>query len=350
MSASFDATGAPSSPEPSSKSFSGPSPESSLEPSAQSFSGRPPEPSSEPSPETRSALEIAAHPTHHPAFDRLVATIAALRAYDGCPWDKEQTHTSIAHNMIEEAYEALDAIESGDVFHMREELGDVLLQVVLQSQIALDAQEFDIEEVCEAINEKIIRRHPHIFGQENAKDAAAVLDLWDRVKLAEKEQDRTKASDDGHVAGLLDSIPTSLPALMQAQKISRKAAAVGFEWDSVESVWNKVYEEIGELCEAYAAAPKDGTGKVCLHSGDGSKDILAQAVELELGDVLFSLVNVARGMGLDSETALRTSCTKFRNRWSFMEKVAQSENFLLGDLSTEDIEALWERAKRDEDT
>ena len=133
-----------------------------------------------------SAAHVAAHPEAHPAFDQFVATIAALRAPDGCPWDREQTHSSIAHNMIEEAYEAVDAIEAADVAHLREELGDVLLQVVLQSQIAADAGEFTIDDVCADVNAKMVRRHPHVFGEAKAESANAVLDLWDQVKLAEK--------------------------------------------------------------------------------------------------------------------------------------------------------------------
>ena len=168
-------------------------------------------------------------PTDHPCFDDFVATIAALRAPDGCPWDRAQTHQSIAHNMIEEAYEAVDAIEAVDVAHLREELGDVLLQVVLQSQIASDAGEFDINDVCADVNEKMVRRHPHVFGEAQAANAGDVLDLWDRVKMAEKGAADEAADGAGERReGLLDGVPTSFPALMQAQKISRKAAAAGF--------------------------------------------------------------------------------------------------------------------------
>ncbi|MCI8425910.1 MAG: nucleoside triphosphate pyrophosphohydrolase, partial [Adlercreutzia sp.] len=192
-------------------------------------------------------------PVEHPAFDEFVATIEALRAPDGCPWDKVQTHQSIASNMIEEAYEAVDAIEASDRPHMLEELGDVLLQVVLQSQIAADAGEFTIDDVCRTVNEKIVRRHPHVFGELQAGDANEVLDVWDQIKMAEKE-----AADAGaeEPEGLLDGVPKSFPALMQAQKISRKAASAGFEWPDVEEVWDKVNEEVAELREAYEAAPK----------------------------------------------------------------------------------------------
>ena len=205
-------------------------------------------PIASPSPAAPLASQLAANPCSHPSFDQFVATIAALRAPDGCPWDRTQTHQSIAHNMIEEAYEAVDAIEAVDVAHLREELGDVLLQVVLQSQIASDAGEFDIDDVCADVNEKMVRRHPHVFGEAQAANAGDVLDLWDRVKMAEKGAADEAADGAGERReGLLDGVPTSFPALMQAQKVSRKAASAGFEWDSLDDVWEKVREEVDEL-------------------------------------------------------------------------------------------------------
>ena len=181
---------------------------------------------------------------NHAEFDAFVETIAKLRAPDGCPWDREQTHASIAHNMIEEAYEAVDAIEACDVAHLREELGDVLLQVVLQSQIAADAGEFTIDDVCRDINEKMVRRHPHIFGEVQALTPEEVTDIWDAVKMREREAAMGEAAGAEKPDGLLDGVPTSFPALMQAQKISRKAVAVGFEWPDEAGVWAKVAEEI----------------------------------------------------------------------------------------------------------
>lgn len=282
-------------------------------------------------------------PVSHPAFDGLVATIEALRAPDGCPWDREQTHRSIAHNMIEEAYEAVDAIESDSVAHLREELGDVLLQVVLQSQIAADAGEFDIDDVCRAIDEKMIRRHPHVFGDATAENANDVTGLWEQVKLAEKESANAEAASAGVEIpeGLLDGVPTSFPALMQAQKISRKAAAAGFEWDTVDDVWEKVAEEVAELKAAYAAAPKSSDGKVLKEADEQA----AAAVELEFGDVLFSLVNVARRMGVSSENALRATCTKFRRRWAFMEGAAWGQGRRIEDMTADELEELWTISK-----
>lgn len=275
------------------------------------------------------------------AFSSFADTIAALRAPDGCPWDREQTHDSIAHNMIEEAYEAVDAIEHHDVAHLREELGDVLLQVVLQSQIAADAGEFDVADVCRDVNEKMIRRHPHVFGDKDASSASDVLDIWDKVKLAERknavghnadgqngtdEQNDTEQQAIVEPEGLLDSIPVSFPALMQASKISRKAVSAGFEWDSVEAVWEKVEEEIAEFKQA------------CAESN-------AQAMELEFGDVLFTLVNVARKVKVDPESALRATCRKFRERWAFMEGVAWASGKNIEDLSMDELQELWDQAK-----
>lgn len=256
-------------------------------------------------------------------FAAFVDTIAALRAPGGCPWDREQTHESIARNMIEEAYEAVDAIEQHDAAHLREELGDVLLQVVLQSQIAADAGEFTVADVCHDVNEKMIRRHPHVFGEEAAASADEVLSIWDNVKLAEKS-----ASDAQEEApkGLLDAVPVSFPALLQAYKISRKAVAVGFEWETVEEVWAKVEEEIAEFKQAC----QNGT---------------AEEKELEFGDVLFSLVNVARKEGIDAETALRASCRKFRERWAFMEGAAWGQGLRIEELSMEEMQQLWDQAK-----
>lgn len=284
----------------------------------------------------------------HPDFEEFVATIEALRAPDGCPWDREQTHQSIAQNMIEEAYEAVDAIEANDVAHVREELGDVLLQVVLQSRIAADAGEFDIDDVCRDINAKMIRRHPHVFGEASAENANEVLGLWEQVKLAEKEAADARAAASGAQApeGLLDGVPTSFPALMQAQKVSRKAAAVGFEWEDVDAVWAKVREEVDELMQAYAAAPKTADGRVLKQDDvDESAAKLVSAVEMEFGDVLFSLVNVARKMGVDAERALRGTCAKFRRRWAFMEGAAWGRGARIEDLSAEELEELWDAAK-----
>lgn len=280
-------------------------------------------------------------PQTHPEFDRLVRTIWRLRQEDGCPWDKEQTHQSISKNMIEEAYEAVEAIAEGSPEHLEEELGDVLEQVVLHSQIEADsgavgdaeraagtadmrdrAAGFDIDDVCRALNQKLVRRHPHVFGPEadSASSAAAVLDVWESVKAEE----RASAEDTVHTEGLLDSVPQSLPALMQAQKISKRAAKMGFEWASVDDVWDKVAEERAEF-DAEASGTWQKTD--------------------EFGDILFALINVARWEGVDAEEALMSACRKFRARWSYMEKAAAKRGFSL-DEKPELQEDLWQEAKR----
>lgn len=263
------------------------------------------------------------------AFQSLVQTIWRLRQPDGCPWDRKQTHESIAKNMVEEAYEAVDCIEDGDVEHLREELGDVLMQVVLHAQIAADAGEFTMEDVARDIDEKLIRRHPHIFGDHaKAQSADEVLDIWDQVKLAEKsKRDADAEAANERPAGLLDGVPRSLPALMQAQKVSRKAAAVGFEWETVDDVWSQAESERKEF-----EREQPGTD--------------ARAVEF--GDLLFSLVNVARKEGIDAESALRASTLKFRRRWEAIEEAAFEAGTSVEQLSTEQLNVMWDAVKRTE--
>ena len=260
------------------------------------------------------------------SFQSLVNTIWRLRQPDGCPWDRKQTHASIAKNMIEEAYEAVDCIEADDVPHLREELGDVLMQVVLHAQIAADAGEFTMEDVARDIDAKLIRRHPHVFGEHaEAQSADEVLDIWDAVKLMEKEaRDADAAAASERPAGLLDGVPRSLPALMQAQKVSRKAAAVGFDWETTEDVWAKVAEERAEF-------DREEPG--------------SEAREMEFGDILFALVNVARKEGIDAESALRASTAKFRTRWEAMEDVAYERGVALENLSTAELNELWDEVK-----
>lgn len=256
----------------------------------------------------------------------LVETIWRLRQPDGCPWDRKQTHESIGKNMIEEAYEALDCIEAGDEAHLREELGDVLMQVVLHAQIAADAGAFTMADVARDINDKLIRRHPHVFGERSAASADEVLAIWDSVKLAEKGAKDADAAEAGErPEGLLEGVPRSLPALMEAQKVSRKAASAGFEWETVADVWDKVAEERAEF---EAEAP--GTAER----------------ELEFGDLLFALVNVARKEGIDAESALRASTAKFRGRWAAMENAAYEGGVALESLTTEQLNSLWDEVKR----
>ena len=275
--------------------------------------------------------QIRAHqgaPASHPQFDRLVRTIWRLRQSDGCPWDKAQTHHSITKNMIEEAYEAVDAIEADDVAHLREELGDVLEQVLLHSQIAADSQEFDIDDVCRELNEKLVRRHPHIFGDPAAAgavdSAGKVLDIWDDVKKVERT---SRGADAQERPGLLDSVPISLPALMQCQKISKRAARAGFEWETVEDVWDQVASERQEF-EAEEAG--------------------SQARAQEFGDILFSLVNVARREGIDAEEALAASNRKFRRRWAALEATCRKRGVEPDQVSTAELNQIWREVKAQE--
>lgn len=264
-------------------------------------------------------------PAAHPEFDRLVRTMWRLRQPDGCPWDREQTHRSITKNMVEEAYEAVEAIESDDPEHLVEELGDVLEQVVLHAQIAADEGAFDIDDVVRGLNEKLVRRHPHVFGDlASAATGSEVMDIWDDVKRAE----RAAAGERGaREPGLLDSVPRSLPALMQAQKISKRAAKAGFEWETVAGVWDKVAEERAEF-------EREAPG--------------SEARAVEFGDLLFALVNVARREGIDAEEALAASNRKFRARWAHMEELARRDGASLDELGTEKLNELWERAKEEE--
>lgn len=264
------------------------------------------------------------------AFDALTETIWRLRQPDGCPWDREQTHASIAKNMVEEAYEAVDCIEDGDDAHLCEELGDVLMQVMLHAQIAADEGAFTIEDVVRGLDEKLVRRHPHVFGEHaGARDADEALGIWDEVKLAEKAQGDAEAAAAGAARpkGLLDGVPRALPALMQAQKVSRKAAAVGFEWETVDDVWAQVASERAEF----------------EREEPGSAER-----EMEFGDMLFALVNVARREGIDAESALRASTMKFRARWEAVEELAYERGTSVEALSTEELNRLWDEVKATE--
>ncbi len=249
-------------------------------------------------------------------FYELVRVMSVLRAPDGCPWDLEQTHMSLRRHIVEEAYEAVAAIEDGDSEHLADELGDILLQVVFQARIASEAGDFEIGDAVRSINEKLYRRHPHIFGDGEAATPAEVSERWDEIKRDERQ-------DRGH-ARTLDGIAHALPALVYADKISRRAVGVGFEWETVDDVWEKVHEEIDELRATDAGTPE---------------------AEDEVGDVLFTVVNVARKMGVDPELALRSTCEKFRRRFATMEDLATDRGERLDGMGLDEMEALWRLAK-----
>lgn len=261
----------------------------------------------------RESLKRPGAPRHHRSMDALVRTIWRLRQPDGCPWDKEQTHESIKKNMVEEAYEAVEAIEGGSNEHLAEELGDVLMQVLLHAQIAADEGAFTFDDVAWGLNEKLVRRHPHVFGELDAENPDAVLGIWESVKDEER-------ADGMEPAGLLDSVPRSLPALMECQKLSKRAARAGFDWPDVDAVWDKFAEERREV---------------------DAEEAGSDAQALEFGDLLFTLVNVARKLGIDAEDALRQSNAKFRRRWTAMEELAAEEGTPITEEGHERLEELW---------
>jgi MazG family protein len=242
----------------------------------------------------------------------LVSIMQRLLAPDGCPWDREQTLDSLRPYVIEEAHEVVDAIDRKDLAHLREELGDLLLQIVFQSQIQ---DQFGIDDVIGAICDKMVRRHPHVFGDEHAADAQAVLARWESLKAEEKAG-----------RGVLDGVPVAMPALLRAQRVSEKAAHLGLDWPDAAGPRKKLDEEVGELDEALAA-------------GD------AQAAASELGDVLFSVVSIARKHGIDAEAALRGTIDRFSARVREVEKTSQARKLDPAKLSAEDLDALWVEAK-----
>ena len=265
----------------------------------------------------------AGAPAAHPEMDRLVRTIWRLRQSDGCPWDRVQTHESIRANMIEEAYEAVETIDRADDAHLMEELGDVLEQVLLHAQIAEDRGAFGIDDIARGLNEKLVRRHPHVFGKSSAGNAEEALDSWDEVKRDE----RAAAGEDEVPQGLLDSIPRAMPALMQCQKISKRAAKAGFEWETTADVWDKVAEERAEF-------EREERG--------------SEAAAAEFGDLLFALVNVARKEGIDAEEALRASNEKFRHRWAAVEAEARKRGKDASELGTDELNRVWDAVKAGE--
>jgi tetrapyrrole methylase family protein/MazG family protein len=250
-------------------------------------------------------------------FETLVEIIARLRGPNGCPWDKEQTHASLRANLLSECYEVLEALDKGDMAQLGEELGDLLLQIVLHAQIAKDSGEFEIGDVIKSITAKIIRRHPHIFGTAKVKDAEEVMHNWEALK----KEERTEG------VSMLEGVPKDMPALAYALEISRRAVRVGFEWENIEGVIDKLAEEIREIKEARGREEK----------------------EREYGDLLFTLVNVARWEGFDAEAALREANRKFFKRFTRMEELCRRRGLDFIKLSFKEKDELWEEAKREVD-
>lgn len=246
----------------------------------------------------------------YPNLEKLIKTIEILRSENGCAWDREQTHQSLRHNMIEEAYEAVDAINTGNMPHLKEELGDVLLQVILHAQIAKEEGCFDIDDVAKRINDKLIHRHPHVFGDIHTQDTKVILDNWEKFKAEEKP----------HRKSVMDGISKAQSALMSAQKISNKAVKVGFEWENDEQLRKCILSEFKEFLNAKTYDNK----------------------EEEFGDILFALVNLARRNQIDAEQALIRSNTKFMKRFRKMEEISEKP---LQELSFEEYDKLWKKAK-----
>jgi MazG family protein len=275
------------------------------------------------------------------SFPDLLSIMARLRAPGGCPWDREQTHASLIPYLIEEAYEYIEATERDDADDMREELGDVLLQVVFHAQVAQEAGTFDIDGVVHTIAEKLVRRHPHVFADTaGIKTADQVTAQWDEIKKTEKAGKAAEADTTSKATkapSLLGDIPRGLPPLHKAMKISKRAVKVGFEWPNWQGVAAKVREELAEF-EVEAEA--------LTRNGENSVD--RAALELELGDLMFSVVNLGRHLGLDPEQALARTNAKFVNRFEAMEKLAADEGTQITGMPLDAMEALWQRAKRKE--
>ena len=244
----------------------------------------------------------------------LVDTIARLRAPDGCPWDRKQTHASLRSNLLAECYEVLEALDEGDTGKLREELGDLLMQIVFHTQFATEAGDFTLAEVARGINDKLVRRHPHIFGSKKVNDAEEVIHNWEEMKGEER------GADDS----MLDSVPRQMPALAYSLEVQQRVVRVGFDWADIDGVIDKLAEEVREYNEA------------------GSPQHKAQ----EYGDLLFTLVNIARREGVDAEAALREANRRFYRRFSFMEELCRQRGLNLGKLSFAEQNALWEEAKK----
>ena len=254
-------------------------------------------------------------------FESLVEVIAILRGENGCPWDREQTHTSLKSTLLEETYETVEAIDSGEPEKLKEELGDLLLNIMLQAQIASEQQHFDIYDVIDTLTEKLIRRHPHVFGDVDVDNADEVVMNWEAIKKQEAGYEDRKSA--------LDGIPIALPSLLRAQKIQKRAARVGFDWDNISDVVDKVDEELVEV-------------KECLHNAD------ADAVEMEIGDLLFAIVNLCRFVDLQAEETLRKSNRKFILRFKRMEDEVAKRGKTLEEQSLEELDEIWETVKKDE--
>ena len=249
-------------------------------------------------------------------FERLIEIMARLRSPNGCPWDREQNFDSIKPYLLEETYEVMDAIDARDLDGLAEELGDVLLEVVFFAQMAAEEGRFDIADSLQAINSKLVRRHPHVFADGNARTSEDVKVRWDEIKAQEKARPK----------GTLEGVPRSLPALVEAKQIASRAAGVGFDWENVDQVFDKLQEELGEIQQARKDGPEG-------------------AIEDELGDMLFVIVNIARFLKVDPEQALRKTNAKFRRRFGHVEEGLAAQGKAPKDATVAEMESLWQQAK-----
>lgn len=254
------------------------------------------------------------------AITELIEIVARLRAPDGCPWDREQTHASLRGSLIEEAHEVVEAIEENDDAHLREELGDLLLQVVMHSQFAAETGRFTFHDVAAGLSEKLVRRHPHVFGDTAASDTEAVLKRWEEIKRAEKGNTQVSA---------LDNVSAALPSLMHAEKIGKRAARVGFDWEHASEVIAKIREEVAEVEEALASKKADH-------------------IEEEIGDLLFAVTNLARKAKVEPEVALRRATRKFIDRFQKLEAILRTRGRKPEESSLAELEAIWTEVKAGE--
>jgi len=265
-------------------------------------------------------------------FEKLVALQARLRAAGGCPWDREQTHESLRKFLVEETYEVLDAMESGDPSKFSSELGDLLLQVIFHSILAEEAGAFTISDVIESVHTKMVRRHPHVFGKVKAATSADVLKNWEQLKAAERAE--AKGPADAKEDSILAGVPRSLPAVLEAYQLTRRASHIGFDWENLEGILDKLDEEKTELREASSSTPAEGKA-----ASPSAK------IEEEAGDLLFAGVNIARFLGVDPEIALKKANQKFKRRLEWMESAAAGEGRRLADLPRARMEELWNESK-----
>jgi MazG family protein len=256
------------------------------------------------------------------SFNDLLDLMARLRAPDGCPWDREQTYETLAPMAVEEAYEVLEAAEAGRPAKLRDELGDLLFQVIFYAQVARERGDFTMDDVTTAIHDKMVRRHPHVFGTAEADDSAAVLRNWEAIKAAEKQA----AGEAQRDSSMLDGVSAKVPALMEAHQLSTKAARVRFDWRNTDEIFDKLHEELEEL-------------RVAMKQQD------AAHTREELGDVLFVVVNLARHLRVEPETALKAASRKFRQRFRHIEQTLQQNGRSFDEVTIEEMEAIWQAAK-----